>query len=113
MNWFAKLPEAPKSTAGLEVEVLKTVPIAFMLGAVLIALPSVLARIFLHSEANGVSRLAALDSMALSALLIHCIALMTVVAGAIIVHNRKRPVSVADAYPTNDAKDLEPASSML
>ncbi len=113
MNWFAKLPGFSKSSAGLEVEILKTVPIAFMLGAVLIALPSVLARIFLHSEANGVSRLATLDSMALSALLIHCIALITVIVGAVIMHNRKSPEYVADAYPMNDAEDQEPAPSML
>ncbi len=104
MNWFSKLPGFAKAPSGVEVEILRLVPIAFLLGTLMIALPSLVVRISLWPETEGIKLITTVDFFAIGAMIVHWIVLLTVSFGAFIVRVMKGPAYVADAYPLSDAE---------
>lgn len=111
MNVFSKLPGFAKAPSGLEMEILRLIPMSFLLGTLLIALPSLVVRLFLWPETEGIKMISTLDFFAIGATIVHWIVLLTVSCGAFIVRVMKGPAYVADAYPLSDAES--PADGTL
>jgi hypothetical protein len=110
VDLFKKLPGYVKEPPGLEMEILRLAPGTFLLGTLLIALPSLLARAFLWPDIDEVKLITTLDFFALGAILVHWTALITAICGAVLVRIMKGPAYVADAYPLSDA-DSPPRTS--
>ena len=120
MDLFKKLPGFEKAPPGLERKILRWIPRVFLVGTVLILLPSVITRIWtLGQEPWIVSKLlTTVDIYAFSLLTVLWTALFTVGLGALTVMIMKGPAYVADAYPLPDADkprslqdDASPAAS--
>jgi hypothetical protein len=106
MNAFNRLPGFVQTPAGREREVLRLLPRVLVIGTLLLALPSLAARIFL-GEGDAVeawTRLQMVDILALSILVLHWTAVLTVAIAAFIVMVMKGPAYVADAYPLEDSE---------
>lgn len=61
MNLFSRLPGFAKAPPGLEMEILRLGPVTFLLGTLVIALPSLVVRILLWPEAEGIKVISTLD----------------------------------------------------
>lgn len=105
MDPFKKLPGFRKAPAGLERKILRLVPKVFLVGTVLILLPSVIARIWSVDDAPWVINkfITTIDIYAFGLLSVLWTALFTVGVGAFTVMVMKGPAYVADAYPLPDA----------
>lgn len=105
MDPFKKLPGYRKSPAGLERKILRLVPKVFLVGTVLILLPSVIARIWTMDDMPWVINkfITTIDIYAFGLLTVLWTALFTVGVGALTVMIMKGPAYVADAYPLPDA----------
>ena len=120
MDPFKKLPGYRKAPPGLERNILRLVPKVFLVGTVLILLPSLIARIWTMDQAPWVINkfITTIDIYAFGLLTVLWTALFTVCVGAFTVMVMKGPAYVADAYPLPDAdkpralqsNDIEPAS---
>lgn len=106
MSAFNKLPGFVRTPPGKERTVLRKVPIIFLLGTVLLALPSLLARLFLvdESQATATSLITTVDIYAISFIVVHWTVVVTVSIAAFIVMVMKGPAYVADAYPLNESE---------
>lgn len=106
MDPFKKLPGFHKAPAGLERKILRLVPKVFLVGTVLILLPSVIARIWTMDDAPWVINkfITTIDIYAFGLLTVLWTALFTVGVGALTVMIMKGPAYVADAYPLPDAE---------
>jgi hypothetical protein len=105
MDPFKKLPGFRRAPAGLERKILRLIPKVFLVGTVLIALPSLIARWWTMDQAPLlVSKfIMTIDIYAFSLLSMLWTALFTVGIGALTVMIMKGPAYVADAYPLIDA----------
>ena len=113
MNLFNKLPGHTKTIAGLERSVLRRLPRLFVLGTLLLLLPSVLTRLlpWEGSAAEVATRITTIDIYTVSVVLLHWTVVFTVAIHAFIVLVMKGPAYVADAYPLAEAEN--PAESGL
>jgi hypothetical protein len=112
MNAFNRLPGFVQTPAGRERDVLRLLPRVLVFGTLLLALPSLGARIF-FGEGDAVvasSLLQMVDILAISILVLHWTAVLTVAIAAFIVMVMKGPAYVADAYPVEDSWKLLLAS---
>lgn len=106
MNPFTKLPGYTKTAAGLERSVLRRLPRLFVMGTLLLLLPSVLMR-FLPWEGSAAdidTRIMTTDIYVVSVVLLHWTVVFTVAIHAFIVLVMKGPAYVADAYPLREAE---------
>lgn len=105
MDPFKKLPGYRKAPPGLERKILRLVPKVFLVGTVLILLPSLVARIWTIDDAAWVINkfITTIDIYAFGLLTVLWTALFTVGVGAFTVMVMKGPAYVADAYPLPDA----------
>jgi uncharacterized membrane protein len=96
-----------KTEPGLEREILRLLPRIFLLGTVVLGLPSLIARIISWSangsEAESARLLATIDIYAISFVVLHWTIVFTVALAASIVAIMKGPAYVADAYPLEDS----------
>lgn len=116
MDPFKKLPGYRKAPPGLERKILRLVPKVFLVGTVLILLPSAIARIWTMDDAPWVINkfITTIDIYAFGLLTVLWTALFTVGVGAFTIMVMKGPAYVADAYPLPDAdkpRALQPADS--
>lgn len=102
---FNKLPGFVRTPAGKERRVLRLLPRVTVLGSLLLALPSLAARVFvLFDPALGAGTLlTTVDIYVVSLVVLHWTVVFTVAIAAFIVMVMKGPAYVADAYPLDDA----------
>lgn len=102
---FTKLPGFHKAPAGLERTILRLIPKVFLVGTLLIFMPSLVARIWNVNEAPWMvgKFITTIDIYAFGLLTVLWTALFTVGVGALTVMVMKGPAYVADAYPLPDA----------
>lgn len=105
MDLFKKLPGYRKAPAGLERKLLRLIPKVFLVGTILIALPSAIARWWTVDQAPYlISKfITTIDIYAFGLLTVLWTALFTIGVGAFTVMVMKGPAYVADAYPLIDA----------
>ena len=103
MNLFQRLPGFPRTPAGKERVVLRLLPRAFVFGTIVLALPSLLARLPAASEALAMIT----DIYVISLIILHWTVLLTVAIAAFIVMLMKGPAYVADAYPMQEKETPE------
>ncbi len=106
MNAFNRLPGFVQTPAGRERDVLRLLPRALVFGTLLLALPSLTARIFFAARdaMEASTRIQTVDIVAISILFLHWTAVLTVAIAAFIVMVMKGPAYVADAYPVDDSE---------
>ncbi len=102
---FTKLPGFKKAPAGLERKILRLIPKVFLVGTLLIFMPSLLARVWNMNEAPWVigKFVTTIDIYAFGLLSVLWTGLFTIGVGALTVMVMKGPAYVADAYPLSDA----------
>jgi hypothetical protein len=105
MNLFNRLPGFPRTPAGKERVVLRLLPKAFLLGTVLLAIPSLLARLIAGPE--DTLAVTTTDIYVISLIILHWTVVLTVGIAAFIVMLMKGPAYVADAYPLDEAETLD------
>lgn len=112
MDPFKKLPGYRKAPAGLERQILRLVPKIFLVGTVIILLPSIIARVWTMDDAPWMINkfITTIDIYALGLLTVLWTALFTVGVGALTVMVMKGPAYVADAYPLPDSDKPIPDS---
>ncbi|MGA8055240.1 MAG: hypothetical protein WCA12_15525 [Burkholderiales bacterium] len=110
MNLFNQLPGFARSPAGMERVVLRRLPAVLLGGSLLLGLPSVIAHIaaWPGSEADTLVRIATVDIAAISVLVLHWTAVLTVAIAAMIVLVMKGPAYIADPYTLPDADRPDP-----
>jgi hypothetical protein len=101
MSLFNQLPGFVRTPAGLERVILRRLPKAFLLSAVLPGLGALSARWFdwSGSEAAVAANIQMVDFVAIGVVLLLWTLLLTVGIGAFIVMVMKGPAYVADGYP--------------
>ena len=105
MNLFNRLPGFPRTPAGKERVVLRQLPKAFLFGTLLLAVPSLLARLIASpDEALAVTTT---DIYVISLVILHWTVVFTVGIAACIVMMMKGPAYVADAYPLDEAEAVD------
>ena len=111
MNAFNKLTGFKLTPPGMERRVLRHMPRVFLLGTLLIGLPSLLARVLPWSggEADVAMGIMSIDVVVVAVLVIHWIIVFTIATVAFLVMLMKGPAYVADAYAPVDVK--EPGSA--
>jgi hypothetical protein len=105
MNLFNRLPGFPRTPAGKERVVLRLLPRTFLLGTLLLAIPSLLARLIASpDEALAVTTT---DIYVISLIILHWTVVFTIGIAAFIIMMMKGPAYVADAYPLQEAETLD------
>ncbi|RDE49743.1 MAG: hypothetical protein DVS81_14865 [Candidatus Accumulibacter meliphilus] len=106
MNAFNRLPGFVQTPAGRERDVLRLLPSVLVFGTLVLALPSLAARVFLGDGdlVEASTRLQMIDIVAFSIVVLHWTAVFTVGLAAFIVMVMKGPAYVADAYPLEDSE---------
>ena len=101
MSMFNQLPGFVRTPAGLERVILRRMPRAFLLSALVPALAALSARWFAWSgsEAAVAASIQMVDFVAIGSVLLLWTLLLTLAIGAFIVMVMKGPAYVADAYP--------------
>lgn len=115
VDLFKKLPGFQKAPAGLERKILRWLPKACLMGTAIIALPSVIVRVWSINDAPYLVAkfVTTIDIYTFSLLATLWTALFTLAVGAFTVMVMKGPAYVADAYPLIDSdapRPLTPAS---
>lgn len=105
MPYFNKLPGFKQTPPGQERTVLRRLPKIFILGSLLLGLPSLLSRLIPWSdgEAEIASRIMTVDIYTISLIILHWTIVFTVAIAAFIIMVMKGPAYVADPYPLEDA----------
>lgn len=105
MDPFKKLPGYRKAPAGLERKILRLIPKVFLVGTVVILLPSAISRVWTMADAPWVISkfITTIDIYAFGLLTVLWTGLFTVGVGALTVMVMKGPAYVADAYPLPDS----------
>lgn len=108
MNLFNRVPGFPRTPAGKERVVLRLLPRASVIGSLLLALPSLLARLIASPE--DALTVMSTDIYVISLIVLHWTVMLTVGIAAFIVLIMKGPAYVADAYPLQEAEspDVRP-----
>ncbi len=102
MNLFNRLPGFPRTPAGKERLVLRWLPRALLLGTLLLAVPSLLARLI--ASPDDARAVTSTDIYAISLIILHWTVVFTVGIAAFIIMMMKGPAYVADAYPLQEAE---------
>ena len=101
MNLFNRLPGFPRTPAGKERVVLRKLPWVLLLGTLLLAMPSLLARLIASPE--EMLAITTTDIYVISLIILHWTVVFTVGVAAFIVMMMKGPAYVADAYHLQEA----------
>ena len=110
-NPSAQPPDIARSLPGLAAEILRLIPVALLLGTLLIAMPSIVARLDLWPEIVGIKHIGVLDALALGLILAHWIFLLAAAIGAFtMAHMRSLTHRVEGPYPDagNPAEESQP-----
>lgn len=101
MSMFNQLPGFVRTPAGMERVILRRMPKAFLLSALVPALAALSARWFAWSgsESAVAASIQLVDFVAIGSVLLLWTLLLTLAIGAFIVMVMKGPAYVADAYP--------------
>ncbi len=105
MNLFNRLPGFPGTPAGKERVVLRQLPKVFLLGTLLLAVPSLLARLI--ASPDDALAVMTTDIYVIGLIILHWTIVFTVGIAAFIIMMMKGPAYVADAYPLQEAETLE------
>jgi hypothetical protein len=105
MNLFNRLPGFTRTPAGKERVVLRQLPRAFLLGTLLLAIPSLVARLIASPE--DALAVMTTDIYVISLVILHWTVVFTVGIAAFIIMMMKGPAYVADAYPLQEAETLD------
>ena len=109
MNCFSKLHDLAKGPPDLELEILRLVPTALALGTVLIATPSIVARLSIGPEVGAVRHLVPFDVLTFALLLAHWTAVFVVSVGALIIRHRRGCLAFSAAdNPPSGAREQNP-----
>ncbi len=116
MELFNRLPGFIRTPPGRERVILRLLPGLLLLGTLVLALPSIAARIFFvtGSENEIATHIMTVDIYGISLVVLHWTVVLTVAIGAFIVMVMKGPAYVADPYPLVDSEhpdDLGPAGT--
>lgn len=105
MNAFNRLPGFTRTPPGKERKVMRALPTIFLLGTLLLAAPSLFARVFPWSgtEAEIATLITSFDIYVISLVILHWTVVCTVGIAAFIIMVMKGPAYVADAYPLNES----------
>ena len=105
MNAFNRLPGFTRTPPGKERKVIRALPIIFLVGTVLLALPSIFVRFFpwTGTETEIATRITSFDIYVISFVILHWTVVFIVGIAAFIVMVMKGPAYVADPYPLNEA----------
>lgn len=101
---FKQLPGYPRPPPGLERQILRALPRLLWAGSLLLALPSLLVRLWLLEQpdlATG-TLIVTTDIYVVSFVILHWTVLFTVGIAAFIFMVMKGPAYVADAYPLDE-----------
>ena len=104
MKLFNRLPGFPRTPAGKERVVLRQLPRVLLLGTLLLAVPSLAARLI--ASQDEILLVTTTDIYVIS-LIIHWTAVLTVGIAAFIVMMMKGPAYVADPYPLQESEILD------
>ena len=96
-------PGVTGSLPGLAAEILRLIPVALLLGTVLIAVPSIVARFNLWPVIVGTQHLGALDTLALGLLFSHWVFLLAAAIGAFMVAHMRSLESRVEAQCADGA----------
>lgn len=96
-KFFNKLPGYQVYEPGLERKVLRELPQFSSMGIIAIAIPSLLARVFLSVKTQKI-----IDILVISTEIFFLGMVMTLAIAAFIIKLSKGPAYVADAYPLID-----------
>ena len=102
MNLFNRLPGFRRTPPGQERTVLRLLPRICLSGTLLLALPSLLAR--LAAGPDQALAVSTTDIYVISLIILHWTVLLTVAIAAFIVMVMKGPAYVADAYPLQEGE---------
>ena len=102
MNLFNRLPGFPRTPPGKERVVLRRLPMVFLLGTLLLAVPALLARLLAGPE--GALAVMTTDIFVIGLIVLHWTVVLTVGIAAFIIMVMKGPGYVADAYPLQEAE---------
>lgn len=105
MNLFNRLPGFPRTPAGKERWILRRLPRIFLIGTLLLGLPSLLVRLLLPAEET--LQVMTTDIYVISLVILHWTVVLTVGIAAFIIMLMKGPAYVADAYPLDEAATPE------
>lgn len=105
MNLFNRLSGFSRTPAGKERVVLSLLPKAFLLGTLLLAIPSLLSRQTASPE--DALAVTTTDIYVISLIILHWTVVFTLGIAAFIIMMMKGPAYVADAYPLHEAETLD------
>lgn len=105
MNLFNRLPGFTRTPAGKERVVLRLLPRIFFLGTLLLAVPSLLARLI--ASPDDALAVMTTDIYVISLIILHWTVVLTVGIAAFIIMLMKGPAYVADPYPLQEAETLD------
>lgn len=105
MNLFNRLPGFTRTPAGKERVVLRLLPRIFFLGTLLLAVPSLLARLIVSPD--DALAVMTTDIYVISLIILHWTVVLTVGIAAFIIMLMKGPAYVADPYPLQEAETLD------
>ena len=114
VDLFTKLPNFQKAPAGLERKILRLLPKVLLVGTTVIALPSLIVRVWSVSDAPYLvaKLIKTVDIYTFSLLATFWTALFTFAIGALTVMVMKGPAYVADAYPLIDSDAPRPLEKL-
>lgn len=106
MNAFNRLPGFTRTPPGKERKVIRALPMIFLVGTLLLALPSIFVRFFpwTGTETEIATRITSFDIYVISFVILHWTVVFTVGIAAFIVMVMKGPAYFADPYPLNEAE---------
>ena len=106
MNAFNRLPGFTRTPPGKERKVIRALPMTFLVGTLLLALPSIFVRFFpwTGTETEIATRITSFDIYVISFVILHWTGVFTVGIAAFIVLLMEGPDYDADPYPPNEAE---------
>jgi hypothetical protein len=105
MKLFNRLPGFTTTPPGKERVLLRSLPKWLWLGSLILAMPSMLVRIFAEDSASQL--IMTTDIYVVSLIILHWTVVFTLAIAAFIVIAMKGPAYVADAYPLIEAEKLD------
>ena len=106
MYAFNKLPGFTRTPPGKERKLIRALPKIFLVGTLLLALPSIFARFFpwTATETEIATRIMSFDIYVISLVILHWTVVFTVGIAAFIVMVMKGPAYVADPYHLDESE---------
>ncbi|MDD2742717.1 MAG: hypothetical protein PHV02_10605 [Rhodocyclaceae bacterium] len=105
MSAFNRLSGFTRTPPGKERKVIRALPMIFLVGTLLLALPSIFVRFFpwTATEAEIATHIMSFDIYVISLVILHWTVVLTVGIAAFIIMVMKGPAYVADPYPLNES----------